>query len=139
MALHNTPSKKPHRSDGMSRKEALATLHQLYDAYVKIAIDLEVAVRPNTFNTEEQDAFRSRVRHSFDVLTKVVHGPAPLNSLGLLCDLCYLGYATRIAWYHEEQPYRTLKTKCCCPSCYHRLQQAHHLLTDEEIEEALRA
>ncbi|MBV9688396.1 MAG: hypothetical protein JO202_01675 [Ktedonobacteraceae bacterium] len=91
----------------MTRKQALALLHTLYEAYIE-TLPYEV------FNTDAQQAFRHQVHCAFFILDAAIH-KKPVS----LCQVCYLRCASHFACVQRE-PLSLWRN--CCRLCLEQLQ-----------------
>lgn len=109
----------------MTRKEALATLHKLYDAVSSQWLG------PGA--SPERKAFKEEVQVALRTLDIAVHGKqASCNRFGFgLCKICYLHYSVYIVLLKGDLSGYAYP---CCPPCLRTLVDEHRL---ERIEHVL--
>ena len=103
----------------MTRKEALATLHKLYDQI--------------GWQFCEDRAFREQVQSALRTLDVAIHGKqASVSGFGFgLCRICYLRYSACTVLLKGDTP----SARPCCILCFARLreEQLHECIEDVQM------
>jgi hypothetical protein len=110
-----TPSKE------MSRKDALAQMYHLYDAW-RMALPYE--------EMDKRRAEREGYLQALWRLTQMLYGPSdPCTQYPSLCDSCYRHYAERFVRVVEHPGAREHLQRYCLP-CIERLRSAGQCIED---------
>ena len=111
----------------MTRKEALAVLHKLYDVvgWHLYGEDVGASI------TDEEKALREQIWDAFRVLDRAVHGEPPnFGFSSTLCEVCYLRYL-HVGSNHLVYLKGQATCKRCCAQCL------EHLRVEGKIERDL--
>jgi hypothetical protein len=126
---------KKNQKAAMTRKEALAVLHKLYDVvgWHLYGEDVGASI------TDEEKALREQVWDAFRILDRATHGE-PLNYgfSSSLCEVCYLRYL-HIGSNHLVYLKGHAICKRCCAQCLEHLKAEGKIerdLTEEEHQAA---
>lgn len=112
----------------MTRKAALAVLHQFWQEY---SYTFSPHLSPE--QKSERDALCKDAMTALSVLTRAIHGPCDLlKCYPTLCVLCYLHYAEHFPEVKDEVT--EYQTVFCCTSCLEQLR-ADGVLYEEKNEE----
>lgn len=120
-------NKKP----DMTRKEALAVLHKLYDVvgWHLYGEDVGASI------TDEEKALREQIWDAFRVLDRAVYGEPPNSGFhNILCEVCYLRYL-HLGTTHLVSLKGQITWKRCCAQCLEHLKAEGTMerdLTEEE-------
>ncbi len=103
----------------MTRKQALDTLFDLREAYLRLLSYEQYQQQANTL---------TRTRDALDVLTRMIYGPHdPVQQYSMLCERCRRSYAERLV----KEKGKSISTFCCTP-CITALRSEHQLVEGED-------